>query len=150
MKVFKQRLLNVARAVRESPAPSRFDMGVELHPCGTPSCAWGHYIVRRDLQQEFIPIMDGPMRGCVTVGSDALQYNCFGSAAQKHFGLSENEIRELFSPFGCGGAGNNLFKAVTYIEGFAERKWPTPVVVLPNWNALASEPLPVAERTAQV
>ena len=55
-KIYRQRLLNVVRALRESPKPKAFSMDWygygpnEAFPCGTPQCALGHYAAREDLQ----------------------------------------------------------------------------------------------------
>src|SRR6187551_2522759 len=48
-----KRLMNVAKALRESPNAGRFDMGCYIHSgseeegeknwCGSPACALGHY-----------------------------------------------------------------------------------------------------------
>lgn len=60
-----RRLLNVARALRESPNPKAFTMLRFVHGddsfsntvgsaadwCGTPACALGHYGSRTDLQK---------------------------------------------------------------------------------------------------
>lgn len=111
------RLLNVVRALRESPRPEAFTMaryahdGID-HPCGTPACAIGHYAARGDLQDAFV--VDGM---AVRVGSEWLTY----SMIRAHFGLSVEEDVELFSEDGCGDA-QTTEEAASYIEAFVARK----------------------------
>lgn len=120
MSIQAQRLLNVARAVRESPDPSRFTMSREIHNCGTPACAWGHYMFRDDLQDEFTPYSDysgfarhRDGKGHLTYASDEVLH---------HFGITDDEAAELFSNEGCGYAKTAL-QAATYIERFVAKKW---------------------------
>lgn len=114
----KERLLNVARALRESPNPDEFDMGLYAHRCDTPACAWGHYCHRRDLQNEFMldkhgdPVsVDADDKGC---HRDA---ELFSDMIDKHFDLSSTAVVKLFGFYGCGNA-QTAIEAAEYIERF--------------------------------
>lgn len=49
----KERLLNVAKALRESTTPpDLFTMRFVMRECGTPACALGHYAARGDSAKE--------------------------------------------------------------------------------------------------
>ena len=110
--VYKKRLLNVAKALRESPAPERFSMEYYAHrDCGTPACALGHYAARRDIQRTFTIERDGAF------GFDIEYEGQIGD----HFGLFDEEVNELFGTFGCRDAKTPA-QAARYIERFVARK----------------------------
>lgn len=113
----KQRLLNVAKALRESPDPTHFTMGVYGHACGTPACAFGHYAERRDLQSEFILCC-----GLVSsVRHDGTREPWTTQSVADHFGIGTEEVDELFAGDGCGEA-TTIERAAAYIERFVARK----------------------------
>lgn len=130
----KERLLNVARSLRECTLDrSFFTMKKWGHEaswvrsmlgkvsskptCGTPACAMGHYAVRDDLQDTFTLDETGGLR----VRGRRPNFEVIGN----HFGISYEETNELFSEYGCGNAQTRE-EAARYIEEFAEAKWPTP------------------------
>lgn len=116
-----RRLLNVARALRESPAPEMFTMAKYGHPCGTPACAFGHYCARGDLQDEFT--LAGFNNSWPHAGRVPLMYN--DDVVLAHFGITREEAHELFHDdvsdedglVGCGNAQTAL-EAADYIERF--------------------------------
>ena len=119
-RVYKQRLLNVAKALRESPTPpADFTMDWYSVPdCGTPSCALGHYAYRADLQDAFAPgYNEGSLR---TRDGDRIYY--YDYRVRAHFGLDADEAKELFSGSGCDNA-KSAVAAATYIEAFVARKY---------------------------
>lgn len=141
-----KRLLNVARALRESPAPHLFDMGafvndaewlsyksgrVEFDPalenfCGTPACALGHYGSRPDLQH-IVKIVkergldrDGhAVYDLRFLNNQHVNYDD-GTKLPEHFGLNYKQMSELFDSDGCGGAKTTV-EAAKYIENFVKR-----------------------------
>lgn len=128
-----ERLLNVARALRESPAPEKFTMGSYLHTCGTPACALGHYAARRDLQSIFKPFK-GKWAGFVSLVEPRYEIDPDGDnyfsahdvdydekEVLEHFEIDDEQARELFSGEGCGGA-RTAFEAAEYIENFVARE----------------------------
>lgn len=125
----KERLLNVAKALRESKNPADFTMTTYAQ-CGTPACALGHYAARPDLQDTFKLIGDreGLYLKNVTHPSCGSS-NCYcGSAVCAHFDITPEQATELFAsgadeitPVGCGNPANAI-EAAEYIERFvAER-----------------------------
>jgi hypothetical protein len=123
--IYRQRLLNVARALREAPLPKAFCMQFWTYddsrlergfPCGTPACALGHYAARADLQDEFFINHRGRLD---TIERDELPIRL----AVKHFGLTEAETDRLFEMWGCGGATTPI-EAAEYIEAFVATKYP--------------------------
>lgn len=115
MNIYKSRLLNVVKALRESPRPQSFTMKDTGGICGTPHCAIGHYAARRDLQNDFHLTFFGRMK------CRERNWNVLDLA--QHFGLSLNETYLLFGSDGCNNAQNPA-EAIEYIEGFMDRKWP--------------------------
>jgi hypothetical protein len=121
--IHKKRLLNVARACRETEHVEDFDMGSFGGACGSPACALGNYAFSRNLQRSF-RLIGGNI--CDNEGNDL-----FGSAyaddllgvemtwnvIKDHFGLHEDVMDELFEETGCGGAKTNI-EAAEYIENF--------------------------------
>jgi hypothetical protein len=131
--VHVKRLLNVARALEESPKPKAFSMVMygyngallagpdfETAPaCGTPACAFGHYASRRDLQRRFRLKSDGG----VMTGKRGESVIVAGS---EHFGLNDpsepySDWDELFAVDGCGNA-KTAKQAARYIRKFVARK----------------------------
>ena len=106
----KDRLLNVARALRESKNPEDFDMGMYGHACGTPACALGHYAAREDLQHTFT--LDA-VNDSILVGEDWVGFD--SRDVRDHFGITPSEALELFEAEGCAGA-KTAIEAAEFIE----------------------------------
>lgn len=150
MNIYVHRFNNAIRALQESEAPHKFGMDKYGHgrrrrspllrdrnPCGTPSCVLGHYGFRTDLQSIF-RLKNGEF---VTRSSGkCLWYS--GRMVARHFGITRREAFLLFFQNGCGGAKTPA-QAIKYIRAFIAQKWPAP-----NWNEMAMQPLPQAERVA--
>ncbi len=119
----RQRLLNVARAVRESPAPKEFTMTEVFLDSGMPGCPFAHYATRGDLQDAFTPrkMPAGYVEIACTATGARVPY--FGDLVLEHFAMSAEENVELFSAHGCGGARTPA-EAAEYIEHFVARKYP--------------------------
>jgi hypothetical protein len=125
----------VARALRESKNPEKFDMRKFGHSCGTPACAIGHYFARTDLQSEFVL----SSRGSIATTAEPLEPLWIGmrgghTAIRDHFGITEEQEDELFGDpiddddeenvfvrenAGCGNA-QTAIEAAEYIERFCE------------------------------
>jgi hypothetical protein len=110
----RERLLNVAKALRESPKPKAFYMGSYARSCGTPACAFGHYAARPDLQSAFTLEGGHPI--------DFAGHEVFHDSglSAHHFGLERRQLCELFDDGGCGGA-RTAIQAAEYIETFVAR-----------------------------
>lgn len=120
--IHKKRLLNVARALRESKEPDKFTMDVFGHECGTPACALGHYASRRDLQDAFsLRALPGRTYSSLFLrgGRSTIGYDY--PEVARHFGVSKDEAKELFGFEGCGNAFTAT-NAAAYIERFVARK----------------------------
>ena len=145
MNIHAQRLLDVARATRETPVPDNFTMRY-FGQCGSPACALGNYAVRRDLQDVFYLCRhseeyarDAKAYGLdeklfIRLVADDCLVSCGGGMVQQYFGISEFEAIELFSVTGCARA-QTPEAAAAYIEAFVARKWPARV---PDWERMAT------------
>lgn len=126
----RERLLNVAKALRESPNPGAFSMefiNVTYAGCRTPACAIGHYAHRKDLQDAFaLREGEGGFYEAHSSDSYALRYD--GPQVRAHFDITEGQARQLFRDSnldedgegdlcGCGGA-ETAIEAAEYIERF--------------------------------
>lgn len=140
-KVHQKRLLNVVRALKESPNPKAFDMrqfgygkddinedgmawvSGEYVPnkCGTPACALGHYAARPDLQRKFKLKDSGRVYTTsgrlISIGGIMTKTN----PVLVHFGISPEESFELFSSMGCNDAQTPQ-EAMSYIKKFVANK----------------------------
>jgi hypothetical protein len=116
--VNKDRLLNVARALREAKtAECDFDMSFYVHECGTPACALGHYAARRDLQDRF-KIVVGAAHSFLANASDGR--SVMPGDVAGHFAISIHDAGDLFDVDGCGGAKTPAV-AAAFIEAFVAR-----------------------------
>lgn len=128
--VYKKRLLNVAKALRESKSPQAFTMYYYVHSgyttdnkgkvpeCGTPACALGHYAARRDLQRTLY--IDSKT---AVIGTKDGRESDYGSyAVLNHFGLDHAQSEELFGGDGCGFA-TSVKQAALYIERFVKKNF---------------------------
>jgi hypothetical protein len=127
-----RRLLNVAKALRESPNPDKFTMGLfgTVNGCVTPACALGHYASRPDLQRTFKLEEKQNTYGIINVWlclvDEPTRTPEFASEhVQNHFDISEAEADELFSPQGCDEAREPV-AAAAYIEAFVLNRSTTP------------------------
>lgn len=126
LNVYDKRLLNVAKALRESKNPEDFTMGSYGHECGTPTCALGHYASRPDLQNKFILTKYGRF---TDVNGDYTRFEC--SLVLRHFQISYLDAEMLFGPDGCWRA-QTAIEAALFIETFvadrvARRNRPLPI-----------------------
>ena len=119
--VHKRRLLNVARALEESTNPEAFNMDVVTHACGTPGCAFGHYIHRTDLQHTFVPLNNEYAYALRSKPSILIAWSHGTTVRMEHFDISDPEDEELFSSLGCGGA-TTAKQAAHYIRAFVNRR----------------------------
>lgn len=109
----RERLLNVAKALRESPKPDKFGMH-RYGTCSTPMCALGHYAARQDLQ-DFLTMRNWGVAYAAT--NDSADY--WDPETRQHFEISAGEAEALFGPEGCNDACTPL-EAAEYIEHFVE------------------------------
>lgn len=93
----KERLLNVAKALRESPNPGKFDMGAYVHPCGTPACAFGHYAARSDLQSQFTQHGTSKFWEGIDVIGGQENVSYADPVVLDHFGITESQADRIFS-----------------------------------------------------
>ena len=144
--IFKQRLLDVARAVRETNIPVTFyrhlnGLGLDLNPNYAPlspdhASVLGQYAARADLQSDWLIDPRGRIKRFRKFrdGTEAwypLSEMYMDEA--EYFGLSEEDDSEFNVAYifadGDGdervlGGAKTVNEAADYIEAFAERKWP--------------------------
>lgn len=144
-----QRLLRVAKALRESPVPEAFDMEGFLHGdgfidsaeeaaeknwCGTPACALGHYAARLDLQRllqikfKNKNVWNEKLRKYQLIPTPYVKFAgtnneiSFDHELQNYFGVDNDQLCALFGGEGCGGA-KTVKAAATYIERFVKNHY---------------------------
>lgn len=132
-KIQAKRLLNVAKALRESAQPELFTMqmfvwgepGGADEFCGTPACALGHFAARRDLQKLLkIQVSDDDKKdeyACVRYVSCGSRTFFDDEILREYFGIDYNENNQLFSVDGCNKAKTPK-AAADYIEKFVKTK----------------------------
>jgi hypothetical protein len=126
-----KRLLNVARALRESPKPEAFTMScyirgdgvdadrVKTNWCGSPGCALGHYANRTDLQR-LMQISNTCLELVYHESQYAVRFDHV--QIQDHFGIDRGQCHDLFGSDGCGGAKTPI-AAAKFIEKFVKTKY---------------------------
>lgn len=114
----KDRLLNVAKACRETLHPTEFSL-ITFHKCGTPGCVLGNYAYRQDLQDDFMLGNESGLykRGEATIGN-LLWHG--SDVVCNHFNINRAQADELFGLTGCGRA-RTAEEAADYIEDFVLR-----------------------------
>lgn len=98
---------------------------IKTPECGSPGCAIGWAATFRE------------MTGYVH------------EICQKALGVSDTTFYNRMRDLDYVVSACNAAEMATGLRLYADKYHPAPIV-LPDWNALASEPLPVAERTVQV
>jgi hypothetical protein len=118
IKTGNRRLLRLAAYLREHARSEDFDMRVQVNPCGTPACAFGHYA---SMPRTPFTIDAGAV--CKVVMHRGSQRPAFFGDAEvrDHFGVRYVEVRELFAASGCGCADTPR-QAARYIERFVKRR----------------------------
>jgi hypothetical protein len=124
----RERLLNLARAVREHPRPELFTMVHYATGYMEPRCPLACYAARTDLQSEFrlIPPEDrGNWSYPTGVGLISTGRNVdldrgltFAPELLKHFEINQDQARRLFGMYGCADA-RSTEQAAKFIESFA-------------------------------
>ncbi len=139
-KVQAKRLLNVAKALRESQVPKAFTMSCFVNTedylgdrfgsvpegfCGTPGCALGHYGARPDLQKLMEIKVYADNDACLVYKrqdpGEEYDVSQEDRRVQDHFGIDLQESHELFDFDGCGEAKTPK-AAAQYIERFVKHK----------------------------
>lgn len=119
-KTHKKRLLNLIRALEESPNPKGFSMRDFGDGCGTPMCVLGHYAARKDLQRAFG--LDPAVGESLLVNRrGTVFYSHWSKEVEEHFGLKGSESETLFGGWGCGGA-KTIPQAIRFIKRFIKKK----------------------------
>lgn len=126
IEIGNQRLLNVARALRESNKPEKFTMHLYGYSdCGTPACALGHYAVRTDLQDIFQLVRSNNVGSLLTIIKTGLIHHDNGidedNIVRSHFAISYSDGCRLFSFYGCNRAKTPI-EAATFIENFVKSR----------------------------
>jgi hypothetical protein len=108
-KLGARRLLRLAKILDSA---KRYDQQKLQHSCGTPACAWGHYVFSLG-ERKRRQFLSTDMTGFAVIrGIDQ---------ADNEFMLSWNEREELFGVSGCSNA-RTAKQAAKYIRAFVKRK----------------------------
>lgn len=137
-----ERLLQLARILARVPPYRKteagivgYDQGSVAHACGSPSCAWGWWvygnkarfkrIVKDSVEYELKYYSNASIKAALDKwprpGFGI--YVCYQDNAIHEFHLNADQVREIFSAIGCGGASTNGGKAAAaYIRNFVARR----------------------------
>lgn len=114
------RLLRLAGILEGIPDPTAkmpdgytvFDMTRYVHSCNAPACALGWWASHRK-------------KGWI-LSKTCLWWQVWGrdpeEGAVAEFAITMDEAGELFTPYGCGNAGNDPKAAAAYIRDFVARR----------------------------
>jgi hypothetical protein len=101
------KILDTADALHKKRAEGPYDQQIYQHECGTPSCAWGHYV----LSDKRIAARLGMRKEEIYAGEHP----------KSEFGIDWEDANELFGMRGCGHA-KTAKDASKYIRSFVKRK----------------------------
>lgn len=116
----KERLLNVAKALRETKFVAEFDMSRHVTECGTPACAFGNYAARYDLQDTFITFATTDRAAGILTRIDGKYAGYTSDAVLDHFDITSEESNELF------GSGRDRLDDEDSTYGRLDRTCKTP------------------------
>lgn len=104
------------RATKATP-DDKFDMRVFAHPCGTPACLFGNYAASPEQNTFRVETADSRRAGIILLVADGTPINLdHDELLADHFGITEDEVRELFDETGCGGSEEVDFGGGEYRE----------------------------------
>lgn len=98
-----------------------YDQSEWYHECGTPACAYGHYVAHSP--EKF----DAWLGGYVYRATGHGAINEIELVSRREFALTLGEKRDLFSTEGCGYA-QTAAEAAAFIRRFVAARCPTPEV----------------------
>lgn len=101
-----------------------YDQKEIIHPCGSPACAWGHWLFSNKARTERI-FTEAHSVGLVghtygEKGEKKFEF-VYTDQAQHEFGISDRVEFMLFNRMGCGGAKTGA-QAASFIREFVERR----------------------------
>jgi hypothetical protein len=103
------KILDTADALHKKRGERGYDQTVYQHECGTPACAWGHYVS----SDKRIP---------KRLGFQLDKHGIYaGDYPQDEFSIDYAEKDELFGQSGCNRAATAK-QAAKYIRSFVKRK----------------------------
>lgn len=129
-----RRLLQLAKILDRVPAVKQvgkdkmrgYDQEAVTHPCGSPACAWGHWLYGNKERFKRIALEDGARKNDIKFVLDRWhsssvvhdgRYVSFYDAGEREFALSPGETTMLFEAHGCGRATTGK-QAANYIRIF--------------------------------
>lgn len=104
-----------------------YDQAEIIHPCGSPACAWGHWLLADPVRAEriFAEAKENFLTGEIYMaGEDSQEIRhrfVYTDQAQYEFSLDNYEEIALFSAHGCRGAKTGA-EAAAYIREFVARR----------------------------
>lgn len=113
--------IRAARAVKKLQGIRGYDQTSILHPCGSPACAWGHYVVNNKRRRQRI---------LAVAGDDVYQEDVINEGpvklpammqATEEFALTDDESNSLFESYGCGNAKSGT-EAARFIRNFVKNR----------------------------
>lgn len=114
--------IRAARFVKSLQGMRGYDQSTIHHPCGSPACAWGHYVIndKRRRQRILKGLGDEDFYYDEVLGEGYVKLPVM-AAADDEFALEEQERCELFESFGCGRAKSGT-EAAKYIRNFVKNR----------------------------
>lgn len=134
-----RRLLELASLLEDIPTVHPeghelrgYDQMHLVHPCGSPACAWGHWMLSSTDRLERALANAGDFHGgyrqfwVTKEGSTEKEMHRIATieAARPEFHLDKMECEELFGGQGCGNARTGS-QAAAYIRRFVAERSPT-------------------------
>lgn len=98
-----------------------YDQTSIMHPCGSPACAWGHYVVNdKRRRQRLLAVAGDNVYHEEVINEGAVQLPAMTQAAEE-FALTDDESNSLFDSYGCGNAKSGT-EAARFIRNFVKNR----------------------------
>lgn len=106
-------ILEKADALHKKRGEPTYDQSKTFHSCGTPACAWGHWLAAKKQN------------------SERRHWGLAYDMVSGEFGITTDEVHDIFGPCGCGWLDSDSpyitsKDAAAYIRGFVARKLQEP------------------------
>lgn len=114
--------VRAAKFVKKLAGIRGYDQTLIHHPCGSPACAWGHYVINNKRRRARIlkGLGDDEVYDDAVINEGYVKLPTMVAAGEE-FALGEEERNKLFESDGCGRAKTGT-EAAKFIRNFVKNR----------------------------